>query len=309
MYTEDLALFVTVAESGSQSAAARSLNVPVSKISRRIAQLEDSLGTRLFDRTTRNLTLTESGDELLERSRLILEEIEELQLSVGQLRNNPSGVVTIAAPLDFINLTISHLLPDLYEQYPGIKLQFISYQSRQNPMTIQADLILYVDHDAPPDSSLIGHHLVTLPRHFIASPTFIARYPDLKHPSQLTDYPCLLTAKGSLAGNHWLWQDQDGIHKVAVDGPFESESIDLCISGSLNSLGVTWIPSLFCAGHLEHQKLQLLFDGQYATDVTLWGFYPSRRYLPYRVKIVLEFLRHHFELIQQNYCKNQKSPS
>ncbi|PSW06556.1 LysR family transcriptional regulator [Photobacterium lipolyticum] len=299
MKTEDLILFTTVAEYKSQSAAARALGIPVSKVSRHIAQLEQHLGTRLLERTTRSLSLTDAGIELLERSKIILAEVEALEMSVGQLQAQPQGLVTVAAPLDFISHACSEALPLLCQRYPALRLKFISYQSRQNPMDVQADLVLFIGHDSPPDSSMVGQRLNTIKRSFVASPDFVASNPDLVHPKQLTQYPCLLTAKGAQPSDNWLWLHNDKLHSVEVNGPFESESIELCIAGAINSQGVAWVPPVMCLEHLKSGRLKLLFDGRYATDVSMWGLYSSRYYLPHRVRVVLDFFQQKLAKIQQ----------
>ncbi|ABV36710.1 conserved hypothetical protein [Shewanella sediminis HAW-EB3] len=299
MKTEDLALFNTVAEFSSLTGAARVLNIPVSKVCRHVAQLEQHLGTRLFERTTRSLSLTDAGIELIHRSKKILTEIEALELSIGQLQGNTSGTVTIAAPLDFINLTCNEMLNKFYQQYPGLQLKFISYQSRLNPMEIQADLIFFVSHSNPPDSTMVGHKLSTMKRLFIASPEFIKKNPDLNHPKQLSNYPCLLSSKGIQPGHVWLWTDENHSNCINVDGPLESESNELCISAAISGQGIAWVPREMCNEQIKSGKLQLLFDGEYGTDVYMWSLFSSREYLPHRVKVVLEFFKKEIGILLQ----------
>lgn len=303
MKTEDLALFNKVIEYQSLSAASRALSIPVCKISRNISQLEQNLGTRLLDRTTRSLTLTEAGIDFLERSQRILSEVEALQLSVGQLQMQPEGAVTIAAPLDFINLACSDALNQFHLRFPNLRMKFISYQSRQNPMEIQADLVLFVCHGNPPDSSLVGHKLTSIKRTFIASPDFIVKHPDLTHPSQLSDYPCLLSAKGVQPANVWLWNEGQKSYSVEVDGPLESETNELCITAAVNGAGVAWVPPVMCQKHLDEGRLQELFGGKFSSDVDIWGLYSSRHYLPHRVRLVLEFFQQ--ELSQMHSCHDR----
>ncbi len=298
MKTEDLALFNKVVEYQSQSAAARALGIPVSTISRNICHLEEHLGTRLLDRTTRSLALTEAGVELLERSKRVLAEIEELELSVGRLQAQLEGEISIAAPLDFINLTCREALNSFHRNYPDLKIKFISYQSRQNPMDVKADLVLFIGHESPPDSSMVGRKLSSFKRSFVASPDFIAKHPRLTHPNQLGDYPCLLSAKGFQPSNVWLWSEDELSHKVEVDGPLESEMNELCISAAVDGLGVAWVPPVMCVEHLQTGRLKLLFDGQYSTDVYCWGLYSCRHYQPHRVRITLDFLQNEFLQLQ-----------
>lgn len=303
MKTEDLVLFNTVAEFSSLTGAARVLNIPVSKVCRHLAQLEQHLGTRLFDRTTRSLSLTDAGIELIHRSKKILSEIEALELSIGQLQGNISGTVTIAAPLDFINLTCNDMLNKFYQEYPGLQLKFISYQSRLNPMEVQADLIFFVSHNNPPDSTMVGHKLSTMKRLFIASPEFIKRHPEITHPNQLNKYPCLLSSKGIQPGHVWLWTDKEQSHCINVDGPLESESNELCISAAISGQGIAWVPREMCNEHIQSGRLQLLFDGKYGTDIYMWSLFSSREYLPHRVKVALDFFKEEIGILlqQSNY--------
>ncbi|MGF1757190.1 LysR family transcriptional regulator [Photobacterium sagamiensis] len=299
MKTEELALFTMVVKYGSLSAAAKALGIPVSKVSRHIAQLEQLLGIDLLKRTTRPLTLTDAGIELVERSKTILAEVEALQLSVGQLQAQPEGVITIAAPLDFIEQFWSEALARLLRRYPGLQLKFVSYQSRQNPMDMHADLVLYTSNENPPDSSMIGRNLLTLKRGFVASPDFIAQHPELTHPKQLVDYPCLLSAKGAHPANIWVWSDDNQSHLIEVSGPLESDTLPICTSAAIFGLGIVWVPPLLCLDHLKAGRLQLLFDGRYATDFTTWGLYSCRHYVPHRVRVVIDFFQDEFSKLQQ----------
>lgn len=298
MKTEDLALFNAIVEFSSQSEAARVLGIPVSKVSRRIAQLEQLLGCRLLERTSRSLTLTEAGVELLQRSKDILAGVEALELSIGRLQAQPEGVITIAAPLDFINLTCRETMNRFHQRFPELILKFISYQSGHNPLEVQADLVLFVSHESPPDSSKVGRKLLILKRSFFASPDFIAAHPELTHPRQLGDYPCLLSAKGAQPSNIWLWSDDKQSHRVEVKGPLESEMNELCISAAVDGLGITWVPPIMCQEHLKAGRLKQLFAGQYDTDIITWGLYSCRQYLPHKVRVALDFFQQEYSQMQ-----------
>ncbi|USD35915.1 LysR family transcriptional regulator [Ferrimonas sp. SCSIO 43195] len=297
MKTEDLALFSAVVEHGSQSEAARILGVPVSKVSRRIAQLEQHLGCRLLERTHRGLTVTEAGEAVLERCRVILCEVDELELSVGRLQGRPEGAITVAAPLDFINLVCRPALMRFHQQFPDLQLKFISYQSRQSPMEVQADLVFFVGHESPPDCSMVARKLTTVERCFIASPEFVRRHPQLVHPRQLGQYPCLLSAKGTKSARSWLWHDADGLHEVEVNGPLESEINELCISAAEDGLGIAWVAPAMCQRQLRQGRLVKLFDGRYGTGITTWGLYSCRHYMPHRVRVVLDFFAQEFKQV------------
>ncbi|SDK42721.1 DNA-binding transcriptional regulator, LysR family [Ferrimonas sediminum] len=297
MKIEDFSLFNMIVEYGSLSETARVLGVPASKLSRRMAQFEQHLGARLLERTSRGLTLTETGAQVLERSKRILAEMEEMEATVGRSQQQAEGAITVAAPLDFVNLVCRPALANFHETFPGLQLKFISYQSRQNPMEVQADLVLFVGHDTPPDCSMVARKLLTIDRCFVVSPDFKTRHPELVHPRQLGRYPCLLSAKGAQLAHRWLWSEAGQVHEVEVSGPLDSEINELCISAAEDGLGVAWVPPLMCQRQLQQGSLVKLFDGNYSTPITTWGMYSSRHYLPKRAKIVLDFFAKGFSTI------------
>ncbi|SDI86370.1 DNA-binding transcriptional regulator, LysR family [Ferrimonas sediminum] len=299
MNTDDLALFIAVIEYGSQSEAARVLGIPVSKVCRRIALLEEKLGSRLLERTTRSLALTEAGEALVERANVILAEVDTLELTVGRLQDEPEGDVVIAAPIDFVNKLMVPSLRQFHDQYPKLKLKFISYQSRQNPMDIQADITVFISQFSPPDSSLVGRKLASFQRGFLASPEFIAAHPQLTHPRQLVDYPCLMSPKGVKPGNLWMWNDGSSNHCIEVDGPIESENNGLCISAAVEGMGVVWAPLVMCMEEMRSGRLLPLFDGQYCCEVNTWGLYSYRRFLSHKVTLALDFVHREYERLQR----------
>lgn len=298
MKTEDLALFNAVVEFGSQSEAARVLGIPVSKVSRRIGLLEAHLGTRLLERTTRSLSLTEAGVELSERANIILAEVDALELKVGRMQLEPVGDVTVAAPIDFVNKLMVPSMRRFYDLYPKLRLKFISYQSRQNPMDVQADLVLFISQFSPPDSTLVGRRLAAFQRGFLASPEFVRRHPELTHPRQLSDYPCLMCPKGAKPGNLWLWEEEGSHHQLEVNGPIESENNGLCISAAVAGMGVAWAPWVMCMDEIRGGALVPLFGGRFSCEVNTWGLYSYRRYLPHKVALVLDFLQGEYERLQ-----------
>jgi len=290
MKTDDIALFCHLTNYTSQQAAADSLGMTASRLSRHISRLEQDLGAELIKRNTRPLTLTPAGQELLSRGSALLSELDELQQSIGKVQQEPEGKVTIAAPLDSVEQVLADSLPNFQKRYPKVMLHFISYQSQEYPSDSLADLTVFISRDNPPDSSMIGKKLAHADRHFFASPEFIAEHPELVHPSQLGSYPCVLTKKGLMPANRWLWQHNGVSQVVNVPGIMESESARLCVAGAAAGLGVAWVPPQLCAEQLEAGQLKLLFDARYATRTNIWGLYSRSRYLPQRIRLVLEHL-------------------
>ncbi|SDK25540.1 DNA-binding transcriptional regulator, LysR family [Ferrimonas sediminum] len=289
MKTEDLYLFNVVVEYGSQREAARVLGIPASKVSRRISQLEQHLGTLLLERTNKGLQLTMAGEMVLERSKRILAEADELELSVGRLQDNPEGTITVAAPMDFLKLVCRSSMGRFHDRFPNLQLKYVSYQSCQSPLEVQADLVLFIGHDTPPDCSMVARRLASIERTFVASPAFMQQHPELVHPRQLSSYPCLLSAKGVQASKRWLWSEGREVHEVEVSGPLDSDINEVCALAAVDGIGVAWVMACMVQAELKQGTLVKLFDGKYSSKFTVWGLYSSRHYMPQRVRIVLDF--------------------
>src|SRR5579859_3084659 len=186
---EGLAMFAKVAEEGSFAAAATALGVSVATVSRAVTRLEERLGGRLFNRTSRRLALTDYGRTLAERAAKIYAEAEDAEDFARETSRRPRGLVKLAAPLSFGTRWVSPLLPEFFRTYPDISVDL-------HLTDVHADLI-GDGFDAAlriaimKDSSLVARLIAPVRRFVVASPTYIARYGRPQHPHDLVAHQCV----------------------------------------------------------------------------------------------------------------------
>ena len=199
----DLYFFAAVVENGGFSAAGRALGVPKSRLSKRIAQLEDRLGVRLLQRTTRRFVVTEVGERFYGHCRAVLEEARAAQDAVEELRAEPRGVVRISCPVSLAQTVLAHVLPDFLAQYPKMQVRFLSSDRRVDLIGEGYDLAIRVRSKLDSDANMVlrsfGQSRV-LP---VASPALLNAAGRPQHPSELARLPALsmLNMKARKCGN------------------------------------------------------------------------------------------------------------
>src|SRR5271166_5807663 len=182
-------VFARVAEQGSFSAASRLLEVPQSVVSRQVVALEEHFGIRLFHRTTRRVSLTEDGRDLLDHAQNVLDAVETAETAVGKRRCSPTGVVHVATPGAF-GIYLAGRLPELFERYPGLAIDLTTRDTPVDLIEEGLDVALRLADGA--DSSLIIRHVGATSRVVVAAPTYLQRRGEPKHPRDLTRHDCIV---------------------------------------------------------------------------------------------------------------------
>ena len=202
---DDLYMFVVLVESGSFTHAAQKLNMPKSKLSRHLVQLEKQLSSQLLIRTTRNQELTQSGQLLYQASKPHIEALTKVEEEIGSFINEPKGQLDILLPLEFFNKIISELITDFAKQYPKINLT-CSHYSGETPKINQSHDLTFVLHETPlPASNYIGKTLLSFPQSLFASPDYDTS--KLRYPEELINESCILSA----AHEQWLFRDKNNL--------------------------------------------------------------------------------------------------
>lgn len=186
---QDMALFALVAECGSFTAAAQRVGLPKSSVSQRISQLEQTLGLRLLNRTTRQLNLTFAGERYLEHCQAMMSAAERADLALQRLRDNPSGRLRISTPAGLGATTVARLAADFQRQYPDVSLE-VSVSDAMVDL-VQEGFDAALRTGKPQDSSLIGRRLGYAPRYLLAAPSYLAQHPPIEHPQQLQQHRCI----------------------------------------------------------------------------------------------------------------------
>ncbi len=279
----DLAIFIAVVEQGSFTKAADYCQKPKSTISRHIRELEDNLGVRLLERNTRRLILTDSGEQLLQRARYLLDEVEGLEREVGR-QGAPEGKIKMFVPIVLASLCADQIA-DFCEQHPGIHIDMNSTAAGQNlGIDTRFDLIVYIGQ--PPDSSFIARPLAEITFDYYTSPTYVEFHGLPESPDQIIDHAVVYRPIYDNESEAWQFGEQSIAIKsrIRVDSPYLSKAL------ILQGVGLGRMPKLMVGNDVRKGRLVNLFNGKYAYKEPLYAVYPSRRFVPTTVKVLLETL-------------------
>ena len=295
MNTQALHLFVDVARSGSFAAVARQRNQDPSQISRTIAQLEAELGVRLFQRSTRKMLLTEAGARLLDKVEALLEELRGALEEATSAAREPSGTLRITASVTFGHHCVLPLLKEFRSLYPKIKIDFVLSDDPLDLIASHIDLAIRLG------PSISGNLIVTklLDSHYrvVASPEYIASSAPILQPSDLAAHNCLLFPERIFAPFWQFKRPGEAPETVPVRGDLILSTGDAIRQLALRGLGPALLPHWAILDALEEGRLIDLFPAYEAAaasfDSAAWLIYPSRDYLPKKVRVMIDYLKNH----------------
>ncbi|SHO54764.1 LysR family transcriptional regulator [Vibrio quintilis] len=272
-------IFLTVVEKGSFQAAASYLNLPRSSVSKKIQQLEDTLGQALFKRSTRRLLITEFGQALAEQTRTLPELIAGVNRLKEQVQDEPVGQVKISTGIMLGQSYLVPLLAGIRRQMPGIKLE-ISFNDEPADMLAEGiDMALRTG--TLPDSSLVAKQVGTISWGWFASPEYLARFGHPQTPDDLSQHQCLAFKNSRMAGDHWSFsQPGKETESVRVKAAITTDSSRALTDMACAGLGIMMITPLvlheeIAAGHL----VRILTDWHHpdSAPINLISFRKSQR--------------------------------
>jgi DNA-binding transcriptional LysR family regulator len=293
MDIQSLDLFAMVARRGSFAAVAKERNVDPSSISRAIADLEAELGLRLFQRTTRSMTLTEAGDLYLARVEPLIEELWRARDAAVQVTGAPRGLLRITASVTFGQMRIVPLLAEFHARYPELRLDCLFTDANVDLVTERVDLAVRL---APViEGDLIAAKLMDTRYRVVASPDYLARQPPIRTPQDLSVHKVLLFNLRAYR-TRWLFRDPDGREEsVPIAGDFTIAPAGSLLTAALIGLGPALLPDWLVDDAIAAGALVNVFPTHRATattfDTAAWLVYPSRAYLPNKVRVIADFLR------------------
>src|SRR5258707_6629772 len=210
-----LVVFAKVAEANSFSQAARRLKMPISTVSRRIAELEDQLGVRLLERSTRNLRLTDVGSEVLEHARRSAEISEALDNVVSNRLSNVSGLLRLSAPPSISDTMVEPLVRAFQSSYPEVRVRIFVSDRYVDHIIEGIDLVFRIGPDAERDSSLVARKIMTYRHRLLASPVYLGKSKPPETPQDLLDHRLLAFAYASTE-NSWTFHHVNGKDKETL---------------------------------------------------------------------------------------------
>jgi DNA-binding transcriptional LysR family regulator len=282
-----VAIFVRVVEAQSFTAAGAALGIPKSSVSRSVSQLEETLGARLLQRTTRKLSLTDAGVAYYERASRALAGIEEATSCVNEMQGTPRGTVRITAPVDLGVSMLAPIVTRFARKHRGIRVE-ISLSSRTVNLVEEGfDLALRAGRLR--DSSLIGRRIGSLAAHLFASPGYLKRRGVPQVPAELPAHDCVVFRSQHGKGE-WRLSGPGGEEVVEVTGPIAADDLFFVRKVALAGGGIAWLPSVLCARDVERGRLVRVLPRHASGGGWLHLVYPSSRHLPQRVALFRDFL-------------------
>ncbi|WP_087016394.1 LysR family transcriptional regulator [Thaumasiovibrio subtropicus] len=280
-------VFVAVIECGSFSAAATRLNMTKSAVSKRISVLEDSLGVRLFHRTTRKLSLTEAGEKFSDSARTALLIAEEGFATLSEYQGTPKGTVKINAPMSFSRLHITPYIPEFLTQYPELNV-VLNMDDNIVSMT-KGGFDLGIRIGALQDSSLIARKILDCPSVLCAAPRYLEQYGVPLTPAELTSHNCIYYSLFQ-AGTEWTFYRQGETHKVTPKGNFVVNNSEAIAEVLTQGLGIGQMPLFIVADAVHSGALTVLLTDYQLPEHAIYAIYPERKHLPEKVKVFIEFI-------------------
>ena len=280
----DLLIFARVAEAGSFSRAAERLGLPKSTVSRRITLLEEKLGERLMQRTTRHLSLTEFGYGLLEHARQVAEEVDAVVAFAAYRQVRPSGRLRVSMPADFAHYLLVDMLAAYLRLYPAVTLELDLSPRRVDLLGENFDIALRMG-DLPDDTHLAARRIAVIPQGLYAAPAYLAERGDLSSPEELAGHSVLHleTAGWKLMRGSETWEEVPA-------GRVQANSPELLIDLALAGAGITSAPDYFAAPYVHRGELRRVLPDWCLHTTTAWAIFPGRRLMPAKTRAFLDML-------------------
>ncbi|WP_042698978.1 LysR family transcriptional regulator [Azospirillum sp. B506] len=284
---DDLTVLVEVVDSGSLSAAAERLGLSASAISRRIAQMENRLGTRLLARTTRRIALTDAGATFCLRARAILAALDEAEQSLTEMGEEPRGTLRVTMPVMFGQMLVAPLLPSYLRRYPGVTLEASLSDRMQRLVDEGFDLAIRAGRLV--DSTLIARRLRPLRRHVVASPDYLERRGVPRSPADLARHDCLTLLSGS-GRAEWEFLTGDRREILRPAGSFQTDSLWLLRHAAVGGLGLARLADFIVGEDIRAGRLVPVLSELEVTDEAIHAVYPATRHVSSKVRSFIEHL-------------------
>jgi DNA-binding transcriptional LysR family regulator len=284
----DIAVFVKVVELSSFTAAADALSMSQPVVSKAVTRLEEKLGARLLNRTTRRLSLTEAGSELYARSVRALAEIENAELEVARFQTEPRGTLRVSAPMSFSILHLGPVIQSFLDRFPGVTLE-LSLDDRQVDL-IEEGFDLAIRIGRLQDSNLIARKIAPCRQVLCASPGYIAKRGEPERPEDLLEHSCIIYSLLS-APREWRFTGPDGeAHTVPITGSLQSNNGLVNRAAAVSGAGITLLPTFYLGDQLRSGELKPVLCKFKPQELAVYAVYPERRNLMPKVRAFVDFL-------------------
>jgi len=289
-YLDNIRTFVRVYELGSMSAAGRDLRISPAVTSARISQLEEHLGVRLFQRTTRNLSATEQGKAFYGGAVTVLDAVDEAEAKVAGMTDNPRGSLYVAAPLGMGRRLIAPEVPAFLKDYPQIDIR-LRLSDRSVDLTTEGlDLAFFLGQ--PADSNLRIRKIADCQRVLVAAPSYLAQRGTPASGADLVNggHECLNLRFPGASEFQWRLMTADGPQRFAVSGRYECDDGDVLTDWALSGQGVAMKPVFEVADHLISGALVPVAEATPPEPVQMACLYTHRRHQDPKARLFMDFM-------------------
>jgi DNA-binding transcriptional LysR family regulator len=287
----NMQVFCRIVELGTFAAVAREMDLSAMMISKYIAQLEESLGVALLNRTTRKLSLTEAGEVYFQRSKQLLDDFSELDESTSQLGRNVKGTLRVSASIDFGGLYMVPAIEAYQQIYPDVKIMMTLHNSQVNLSEGSIDLAILVTDTL--DLGVVARKIAETRLCTYASPSYLQQYGEPKTIEELKSHHCLYNTD-TPHKDYWIFRVDREEVKVKTTWRFASNNGRALCQAAALGMGITQAPELSVATYLAQNKLVEILPDYRIPSLAVYATYLQRRFMPAKLTTFVDFLIRYF---------------
>ncbi len=285
-------VFVAVVARQGFARAAEALDTSPANVTRYVAELESHLGTRLLNRHSRKLSLTESGEALYERAQAILHDVAEAEALSSSATLEPQGRLRINVPVSFGLRQLASRWPVYARRYPKVELDVTLNDRVVDVVDEGYDLAIRISRAGSLQHA--ARKLATSRNVVCAAPAYLRKHGRPKTPADLARHACITYAY-SATGSEWPLVDDAGtVHAVRVNSVLQTNNGDTALQAAIAGLGIIWQPGFLVGPELRAGRLVSVLPGWRIPDIDVLAIYPSRRHITAKVRTMIDFLAHEF---------------
>ncbi len=288
----ELDFFVTLSKNQSLAAAARDLDVTPSAVTKRLALIEERLGVRLINRTTRKISLTSEGEIYLAHAVTILSDIEEMELLVSNRKETPGGLLRVNAPLGFGRRYLAPVISEFIKLYPGVEVQLTLTDAPVNLPDKSIDVVIRFGDI--PDSRLIARKVADNRRLLCAAPSYLDVHGRPQVPNDLLKHNCILLRQNNQTSNLWRLTRDDRTESIKVHSKLSTNDGEVALKWALDGHGILMRAEWDLAKYVRSGRLELVLE-EYATPAAdIFAVYLEKANLSAKVSVFVDYLRESF---------------
>lgn len=284
-----MSAFVHVVDAGSFTAAAPQMNLTKAQISRLVSVLENRLQTKLLQRTTRRIALTEAGERYVRQCRGILDAVAEAEGEAAGAAAQPSGRLRVTSMTGFGNRYVVPLVYDYCSAHPKVTLDYHSTQSAPDLLAEGIDVSIYLAQRLP-DSALVATRLGVMFSVLCAAPAYLARHAGIDHPRALAAHACLRLANPSVSP-HWELVAGGDSFSFDPQGPLTGSGAEVLLDSALRGLGIALLPFYAAVDELRAGRLVQVLPQWRSPEIGIFALLPSRRFVDAKTRAWLDLVK------------------